>query len=75
MTVYEHLEAAEKVRAARAKKEAEKWRKFYDRKNQVIVVVCYKCETKFEPSPPKVKEWAESSRPFEPTDWECDSCK
>lgn len=37
-------------------------------------VRCWKCKTEFEPSPELIKEWAESGRPFEPTDWECGKC-
>ena len=38
------------------------------------MVECFMCGAKFEPRPEKLKEWAESGRDFDPTDWECKSC-
>ena len=38
------------------------------------MVICFMCGAKFEPRPEKLKEWAESGRDFDPTDWGCKSC-
>lgn len=38
------------------------------------MVECYLCGETFEPSPERVKAWAESGRDFDPTDWECKRC-
>ena len=38
------------------------------------MVECFMCGAKFEPRPEKLKEWAESGRDFDPTDWECKTC-
>ena len=38
------------------------------------MVTCFMCGAKFEPRPEKLKEWAESGRDFDPTDWECKTC-
>ena len=36
---------------------------------------CWKCESMFTPKAEDLKRWAESGAPFDPTDWECPSCK
>lgn len=36
---------------------------------------CYQCGVEFEPSPAALRRWAESGRPFDPTDWECEACR
>ncbi len=38
-------------------------------------VKCWKCEEQYQPKPEDLKRWAESGASFEPTDWECPSCK
>lgn len=38
------------------------------------MIECYLCGEMFEPSPEKIKAWAESGRDFDPTDWECGQC-
>lgn len=36
---------------------------------------CYQCDTEFYPDPATLRRWAESGRPFDPTDWECEACR
>lgn len=40
-----------------------------------MMVKCYQCGIEFEPEPQRLKEWAESGKNFEPTDWECPNCE
>jgi len=37
-------------------------------------VRCCRCDGWYVPNPESVKAWAESGRPFDPTDWECGGC-
>jgi len=38
------------------------------------MIPCWMCGKEFEPDSEKLREWAESGRNFDPTDWECSSC-
>jgi len=40
-----------------------------------VFAVCYVCEKSFEPAAEKLKEWADSEREYEPTDWTCPECE
>lgn len=42
--------------------------------NDKLTVTCYACSQPFTPDPIKVKVWADSGRPFDPTDWLCPTC-
>ena len=37
-------------------------------------ISCYQCGIDFQPNPEEIKQWAESGRQFEPTDWLCPDC-
>ena len=37
-------------------------------------IKCYKCGREFVPDRAKLDAWANSGRPFDPTDWECEYC-
>ena len=39
------------------------------------MVNCYTCDRPFEPDPVRLKAWAESGHPFDPTDWQCQACQ
>jgi len=39
-----------------------------------MITTCYMCGMEFTPDPELVKRWAESDKPYEPTDWECEVC-
>ena len=39
-----------------------------------MITTCYMCGMEFTPDPELVKRWAESDKPYEPTDWECGEC-
>lgn len=39
------------------------------------MVQCYRCGIIFSPSVVALRAWAESGRPFDPTDWNCDDCR
>ncbi len=39
-----------------------------------MTVNCFMCGKEFEVEAEKAREWAESGRPFDPTDWECPDC-
>lgn len=41
----------------------------------VKMVQCWQCENMFEPDKEAVKNWAQSGKAFEPTDWECEDCR
>ena len=38
------------------------------------MIPCWMCGKEFEPDREKLREWAESGRNFDPTDWECSFC-
>jgi hypothetical protein len=38
------------------------------------MVTCWMCGKEFEPDRERLREWAESGRNFDPTDWECSAC-
>jgi PRTRC genetic system protein C len=37
-------------------------------------VPCYSCGEIFQPDADKLRAWAESGAPYDPTDWECPEC-
>ena len=39
-----------------------------------MTVECHLCQEPFEASEERVRAWADSGRPFDPTDWECPDC-
>lgn len=34
-------------------------------------ISCWICGEIFQPDPEQLRVWAESGKPFDPTDWEC----
>lgn len=39
-----------------------------------FMVACWMCGYEFVADSEKAQRWAESDKPFEPTDWECPNC-
>ena len=40
-----------------------------------MVLTCTFCELPFRPTDAQLLAWADSGRPFDPSDWECPDCR